>query len=68
MKNCFLVVILGGLVVKMGDLDVILRGLVVKIISLVEGSEVVVGQHHVGRFLADLRSGNSHGYADVGGL
>ena len=30
--------------------------------------EVVVGQHHVGRFLGDVGAGDAHGHADVGGL
>ena len=31
-----------------------------------DGREVVVGQDHVGGFLADVRAGDAHGHADVG--
>ena len=30
-----------------------------------DGSEIVVGQHHVGRFLGHIGAGDSHGNSDV---
>ncbi len=33
-----------------------------------DGGEVVVGQHYVRRFLADVGAGDAHGHPDVGVL